>query len=88
MVNGVLEQKPSACDVSYCHTGSQAEAGCICVDKHCGGSVHAGHVHLGGTLCAPPSRTSVNMHFCLAYHHAAKDISTAAMHSLPLWAWP
>ena len=88
LVNRMPEQKPSACDASNYCAGSQAEAGCICVDKHCGGSVHAGYVHLGGTLRPPPSRASVNMRVCLAYYHMAEYIITPALHSLPLCDWP
>jgi hypothetical protein len=88
LVTRMPEQKPSACDASNYCAGTQAEAGCICVDKHCGGSVHAGHVPLGGTVLAPPSRTSVNTHICLAHHHAAEDMITPALHSLPLCDWP
>ena len=88
LVNKMPEREPVAFDMYNCHAGSQAEAGCICIDEHCGGSVHAGHVHLGGTLHAPPSHTSVSMHVCLCCHHRSESIITPAPHALPLCAWP
>jgi EGF-like domain len=53
-----------ACNSRHC-AGTKAEAGCVCVDMHCGGIVYAGHVRLDSLLHAPPPGTPVGMHMRL-----------------------